>query len=108
MVGVTGIVVFECFVFGDCFYRVVGRGLFFDRKTAMGTGCGVEFLPAFGEAGGVVSNFAADGVCVLDAGISMAVFALFSAGGRLCGAFGNSLAFHRQSLGMGGSAAILF
>lgn len=74
----------------------------------MGSGCGVEFFPAFGEAGGVVYDFAADGVCVSDAGILMAVFALFSAGGRLCSAFVHSLVFHRQSLGRGGSAEVLF
>lgn len=37
----------------------------------------------------------------------MAVSALFSAGGRLCGSLESSLAFHRQFLGREGSAAIL-
>ena len=37
----------------------------------------------------------------------MAVSALFSAGGRLCGSLESSLAFHWQFLGRGGSAAIL-
>lgn len=55
------------------------------------------FLP-FDLAGGVVCDFAADGFCVSDAGISMAVFALFSAGGRLIWEFSG---FSQAILGKG-------
>ncbi len=37
----------------------------------MESGCGVEFLSAFGQAGGIVYDFAVDGFRVSDAGIQM-------------------------------------
>lgn len=54
VVSFAGSVVFECFVFENCFYWVVGRDFSFGDEMPMGSSCGVEFFPAFGE---VVEGF---------------------------------------------------